>query len=144
MLCPACKADMFVLEFDLIEIDYCPDCTGVWLDSGELEIIGERAGALQGELLLALEEQKGERPRGPDKRRCPICRKTLLRIRTRGKNPIVLDRCPAQHGLWFDRGELQAVVRAAGASEDSVLVRFFENLEAHPGNEKGPTPEERS
>jgi Zn-finger nucleic acid-binding protein len=28
-----------------IEIDYCPDCRGVWLDRGELDKIIDRAGS---------------------------------------------------------------------------------------------------
>jgi len=28
-----------------VEIDYCPQCRGVWLDRGELDKIIERAGA---------------------------------------------------------------------------------------------------
>jgi uncharacterized protein len=28
-----------------IEIDYCPNCRGVWLDRGELDKIIERSGA---------------------------------------------------------------------------------------------------
>lgn len=31
-----------------IEIDYCPECRGVWLDRGELDKIIERAQNLQG------------------------------------------------------------------------------------------------
>ena len=27
-----------------VEIDYCPDCRGVWLDRGELDKVMERAG----------------------------------------------------------------------------------------------------
>ena len=30
-----------------IEIDYCPQCRGVWLDRGELDKIIDRAGAQQ-------------------------------------------------------------------------------------------------
>lgn len=135
MLCPACKAEMFVLEFEQVEIDYCPGCRGVWLDSGELELIGKRAGALQTELLAALEKQEGERVSGSKKRRCPICRKSLRRTNTTSENPIELDRCPAEHGLWFDRGELPAVVKAAGASADNVLVRFFAKLEKRSSSE---------
>ena len=125
MLCPACEdVEMLVLEFELVEIDYCPECNGVWLDSGELELIGHKAGTLRGELLSAKEKGKeaGER------RRCPICRKALREVRTRTAPPIVLDRCPREHGLWFDRGELPAVVQAAGAEEDNVLARFFAEL----------------
>lgn len=128
MLCPVCDGvEMFVLEFELVEIDYCPECHGVWLDSGELELIGEKAGTLHGELLTALETQKGERPSGA-KRRCPTCRKPLREVRTQTEPSIVLDRCPRQHGLWFDSGELPAVVKAAGADEDNVLARFFAEL----------------
>lgn len=29
MLCPVCKVDMLVLEFELVEIDYCHKCGGV-------------------------------------------------------------------------------------------------------------------
>lgn len=121
---------MFVLEFERVAIDYCPECRGVWLDSGELALIGERAGALRDGLLSALETQQGERPPRSERRRCPVCRKSMLRTRTGGVNPIVLDRCPAQHGIWFDRGELQAVVKAAGAAEENVLARLFARLEA--------------
>lgn len=31
-----------------IEIDYCPQCRGVWLDRGELDKIVERSTALNG------------------------------------------------------------------------------------------------
>ncbi len=127
MLCPVCEVDRFVLEFERVEIDWCPECAGVWLDSGELELIGQRAGALHGELLGALETGKSERP-GGGRRRCPICRKKLREVKTESEPPIVLDRCPAEHGLWFDRGELEAVVATAGADQDNALVRFFAEL----------------
>jgi len=127
MLCPACGVDMFVLEFERVEIDWCPRCAGVWLDSGELELVGRRAGVIGHELLTALQAERGRQSAG-ERRRCPICRKSLLEVEADTDPPIVLDRCPREHGLWFDRGELQAVVKAAGAEEDNVLVRFFAEL----------------
>ena len=134
MLCPACDGvEMFVLEFERVEVDYCPECRGVWLDSGELALIGRRAGVLHGDLLGALEAQKGAGASGKAAaRRCPVCRKRLREVRTRGAEPIVVDRCPRRHGLWFDRGELEGVVRAAGAEEANVLARFFAELSAPP------------
>ena len=30
-----------------VEIDYCPQCRGVWLDRGELDKIVERSGAMR-------------------------------------------------------------------------------------------------
>ncbi|HSV79351.1 MAG TPA: zf-TFIIB domain-containing protein [Ramlibacter sp.] len=44
MQCPVCKSVNLVMsERSGIEIDYCPQCRGVWLDRGELDKIIERA-----------------------------------------------------------------------------------------------------
>jgi uncharacterized protein len=46
MKCPACKEVKLVMtERSGIEIDYCPDCRGVWLDRGELDKLLEKARA---------------------------------------------------------------------------------------------------
>lgn len=43
MKCPVCKEPNLVIsERKGIEIDYCPDCRGIWLDRGELDKILER------------------------------------------------------------------------------------------------------
>ena len=43
MICPACKKDMIVVEYQRIELDFCPGCRGVWFDCGELELMLESA-----------------------------------------------------------------------------------------------------
>lgn len=44
MKCPVCKEPSLVIaDRQGIEIDYCPECRGVWLDRGELDKIIERA-----------------------------------------------------------------------------------------------------
>jgi uncharacterized protein len=44
MKCPVCKETALVMaDRQGIEIDYCPECRGVWLDRGELDKIIERA-----------------------------------------------------------------------------------------------------
>ncbi|WP_137887222.1 zf-TFIIB domain-containing protein [Pseudomonas sp. 2FE] len=44
MQCPVCKDIALVMtERQSIEIDYCPQCRGVWLDRGELDKIIERS-----------------------------------------------------------------------------------------------------
>ena len=44
MKCPIC-ADTALVMMDRqgVEIDYCPQCRGVWLDRGELDKLIERA-----------------------------------------------------------------------------------------------------
>lgn len=43
MLCPACRVQLTMSERQGVEIDYCPQCRGVWLDRGELDKIIERS-----------------------------------------------------------------------------------------------------
>ncbi len=43
MNCPSCKVPLVMSERQGIEIDYCPQCRGIWLDRGELDKIIERS-----------------------------------------------------------------------------------------------------
>ena len=43
MKCPTCNVNLVMSNRNEIEIDYCPECRGVWLDRGELDKIIERS-----------------------------------------------------------------------------------------------------
>jgi uncharacterized protein len=43
MKCPNDGSTLTMSERSGIEIDYCPDCRGVWLDRGELDKLIERS-----------------------------------------------------------------------------------------------------
>ncbi len=43
MKCPICDVPLTMTERKGVEIDYCPQCRGVWLDRGELDKIIERS-----------------------------------------------------------------------------------------------------
>lgn len=44
MKCPTCTtAELKMSERQGVEIDYCPQCRGVWLDRGELDKLIERS-----------------------------------------------------------------------------------------------------
>jgi uncharacterized protein len=45
MNCPVCNITLQMMERQNVEIDYCPQCRGVWLDRGELDKIIKRTGA---------------------------------------------------------------------------------------------------
>ena len=46
MKCPTCYSSSLVItERAGVEIDYCPQCRGVWLDRGELDKIVERSAS---------------------------------------------------------------------------------------------------
>ena len=124
-MCPECDEPLIAYELEGIEIDRCVVCGGTWLDTGELELIAERAGAEPGGLSDAIENAK---PVAHEKRRCPRCGKKLETIILDKGEKIELERCPLGHGLWLDKGELTTVVRSFGEGEEGAVARFFEDL----------------
>jgi len=45
MKCPNDSTMLVMSERSGVEIDYCPECRGVWLDRGELDKILDRASS---------------------------------------------------------------------------------------------------
>ncbi len=110
MNCPACKGIMVVVEYERIELDYCTNCTGVWFDAGELELLAERLSLNEETLslrdIMALpDERVSEKPR-----RCPICGKKMRKVHVGEEPRVLLDVCPRQDGIWFDSGEVSQVL----------------------------------
>lgn len=72
LLCPTCRVSLTMSERQGIEIDYCPQCRGVWLDRGELDKIIERSEAANAPAPRASAPppppQPGYRERGYDDR----------------------------------------------------------------------------
>ena len=44
MKCPKCGADLVEKEHQHVKIDTCPECKGIWLDAGELEMLEHAQG----------------------------------------------------------------------------------------------------
>ncbi len=72
MDCPVCKVAMITCQLEEVEIDYCLDCAGIWLDAGELEALLDDTSRAK-DLLASFKPAKKctEKPR-----KCPICLKT--------------------------------------------------------------------
>jgi Zn-finger nucleic acid-binding protein len=113
---------MAVFEIEGVEVDRCLRCKGVWLDAGELDQIGRLEGTAPGRLTEAAEALQGDRA---GERRCPRCGKPLREVRVEG---VVIDRCPAGQGLWFDAGELERLVAAHLDGEAGAAARFLEGF----------------
>lgn len=130
MKCPLDKSDMMVVEHKQIELDYCMECSGVWLDSGELELLTAVLNAEGANLSLS---ELVTRPAGQGKRRCPVCHNKMNKIwlgkraeGLMGKGPeALIDRCPLGHGMWFDSGELQKVLMEMGTLPSPGVISFL-------------------
>jgi Zn-finger nucleic acid-binding protein len=68
MDCPVCKNVKLVMaDRQGIEIDYCPDCRGVWLDRGELDkIIDRSVGVVAEPAPVQARQDPYQAPRQPE------------------------------------------------------------------------------
>jgi len=124
-MCPACGKPMVAYEWEGVEIDHCAFCGGTWLDAGEMEMILELAGlspdGVEEALARATDRQR-------TRRRCPRCPLKLREIAINEPDPVILDRCPRGHGLWFDEGEMENVIRTNTEGDEAVVARFLGDL----------------
>ena len=64
MHCPKCGQSLAAAMYGPVEIDLCPSCRGLWLDTNELEIIIANESK-RGLLHSCLKSLGGSRLRGP-------------------------------------------------------------------------------
>jgi len=123
--CPVCKNAMITLELEDVEIDYCTDCGGIWLDAGELEmLLDDRQHAEKLLKSFKIDANSTEKPR-----KCPICLKKMQKIIVGQAEPILLiDRCRKGDGLWFDKGELQDIFDRAQLDKDSKIQKLLSDI----------------
>ena len=130
MECPVCKGIVAVVEYERIELDYCTSCSGVWFDSGELELLAERL-SLEGDAVSLPDIMDLPEAKAPEKaRRCPICHRKMKKVRAGGDPSVLLDVCPRQDGIWFDRGEVgqllgQLKSKGSAAGRHGRVITFL-------------------
>lgn len=125
MDCPVCKSAMIVLELDEVEVDYCPDCGGIWLDAGELELLlGDSRQAKK-----LLDSFKVDSKCTERQRKCPICLKKMQKIAVGSSAPpLLIDKCAGGDGLWFDKGELQEILNKAVLDKDNKIQKLLADI----------------
>ncbi|MFO8101543.1 MAG: zf-TFIIB domain-containing protein [Dehalococcoidia bacterium] len=129
MKCPACKSMMIVVEHEQIELDYCPECAGVWFDSGELELLLDTMQLQRSALALDTILTSPEVKTREKKRKCPICGHKMKKA-TVGHDPeVLIDACPRGDGLWFDAGEVgQLITQSSPGGEPDSQGRIIHFL----------------
>jgi hypothetical protein len=108
MKCPVTGLPMMVVERDKIELDYCPDCGGIWFDAGELELFAE---SIEAEVRLPDFSTFPSVKSSEKARRSPRTGKEMDKINLGSEeHQLLIDRDRDGYGLWFDRGELARVL----------------------------------
>lgn len=126
--CPKCSEVLDRYALEGVEVDICPGCRGFWLDSGELRLLRDRAAFWGLEQVMA---HAAQAPRSvpPSSSRvrlpCPTCQGKLVAVQLSG---TWIDVCNQCDGIWLDRGELDAALRAIGPEADDRIIRALLDL----------------
>ncbi|MBP6978836.1 MAG: zf-TFIIB domain-containing protein [Bacteroidales bacterium] len=124
MKCPHCKLPMIVLELNKVEVDYCTECSGFWLDTGEMELLLESTVKKDLPMVsLRIDLHSTEK-----KLRCPICRRKMQKALAGLNSDILIDKCHRGHGLWFDRGELQRIVEQECSPTNQEIIDLLTDM----------------
>ena len=120
---------MIVVEYQHIELDFCPDCRGVWFDEDELELMLESAhlsGKILDDIRHLPETNTEEKPR-----KCPICHQPMAKNSIGTLSPVLIDSCRQGDGLFFDGGEVHQLVTQLSTNKPDVenpVISFIEEV----------------
>jgi Zn-finger nucleic acid-binding protein len=115
MKCPIDQTELQAQSYEAdIEVGACPSCGGMWLEKGELEAIEDVREHDYSEELARMPDlgyrayelalQKGGRTL-----KCPKCGVEMESREYARCSQVMIDVCPSCHGIWLDKGELEAL-----------------------------------
>jgi len=119
LTCVKCTSVLDKSHISGIEVDLCPACGGLWLDAGEVERLGQSPRPAVEDLRRAL---TGGQQAGISETQtaCPACPGALSQA-TLGQ--ITIEYCNRCHGVFLDKGELDAALAAVkGSTVDQVIA----------------------
>jgi Zn-finger nucleic acid-binding protein len=167
MKCPKCGFDLLTATGHGGEIEQCPNCRGIWLDAAETEAVlkgGDEERARVREALLAIvatpkdgsgdaaylarreadlerqQREAREQPAVEDARKthhlkCPKCGFDLLTTSLHG---VDIDQCPNCHGVWFDAGEAEQMLKRTDAERGLLRGALLSIVKAVSGTRAKP------
>ncbi|HSR18954.1 MAG TPA: zf-TFIIB domain-containing protein [Ignavibacteriaceae bacterium] len=124
MNCPVCNLPLIILELNQVEVDYCTNCLGIWLDEGELELLLEDSKEKNNLFKSFIVDRKSKE----NSVKCPICRKKMDKVICGEEKKVILDKCKKGHGLWFNKGELEAVVEMRSLDKQNKIVSLLREM----------------
>ena len=126
MNCPFClQIKLKKAIFYRTEIDYCPQCLGMWFEADELRQAkdGKDKNLKWLDIDLWQNQEKFEIAR--DQKVCPACSVPLYEVNY-GDSPVKVDLCNLCQGVWLDRKEFKKItVYLREKSKDEILNHYL-------------------
>ena len=129
MLCPNHhQSPLEKILFHQVQVDYCPECLGLWFDKGELLLAkDDKDHQLQWSDFDLWRDKSKFSVLKIDKR-CPVCRIPFTQVHY-DDSKVRIDFCKHCQGIWLDRGEFkQIIIYLIRKSDYEILHHYTKNL----------------
>jgi len=128
MLCPNRHNQLKKVLFHNVEVDYCPECLGVWFEQNELSYVKDDKDEQLNWLDFDIWRDKGRFKLSKSDRHCPIDRAGLVEVNY-DDSKVKIDFCKMCQGVWLDRGEFkQIMIYLKKKADYEILHRYTKNL----------------
>ncbi len=140
MKCPIDQIEMKKAVFYNTEVDYCPQCLGVWFSEDELRQAKDQKDPSLQWLDVDLWEDKTKFQVGKTAKVCPIDFVPLYQIQYNGSETKV-DLCDTCHGIWLNRGEFKKIIDYLKTKKADELLHHYLSSLVEEGKEIFVGPE---
>jgi len=128
MICPICKKELGKVILYGVEVDFCPNCLGLWFEEDELRFTKDTKDKELRWLDIDLWKDGKKFKVYPGIRMCPACRLPLYEVYY-GDSRIIVDICNLCNGIWLDRREFKGIIEYLRKKADyEILNNFAKNL----------------
>jgi len=105
--CPRCQCSLVASDYRGSEIDLCPECGGLWMDTQEFAYHTSERDTFADDTI----PRQCPRPPAQPKDgyvKCARCHAVMVRKNFRRISGVLIDIC-RDHGVWLDAGELEQI-----------------------------------
>ncbi|MEL4893869.1 zf-TFIIB domain-containing protein [Crocosphaera sp. Alani8] len=105
LICPKCGGNLEPVMYEIIEVDRCCQCNGIWFDSSEAENLKNLRGSEK--IDIGQLDNENQKEVLDSHIPCPRCNTPMVKMFDFDKHPIWYETCPNCQGIWFDAGEFK-------------------------------------
>jgi len=116
--CPDCENELENINIGSkqeVLIQHCSKCDGIFIKEKILKQIIEKQTVDKKKfdhLMLRFIQNNPRHAveKSVKYKKCPVCTKIMQRYNYGAISGVILDKCPYQHGIWLDSGELKQII----------------------------------
>ena len=107
-LCPRCNIPLEMTHLRDNELNICPACHGMWLDTLEFKHLTSERDVYKDDTVPKTFQKRAISENEIKYLPCPRCKNLMIKRNFKKISGVIIDLCRL-HGVWLDPGELEQI-----------------------------------